>query len=96
MQDFIIQTLQPLDEEDPLAIINLNINAQSQRSAFKEELVTYLQSVSLSYQDIRVRGSRPNKFLKEFLQPRVGDVCMYLDSKNKKRFGLINTVIDPS
>ena len=46
MEPFIIQTLQPLDEEDPLAIINLNINAQSQRSAFKEELVTQLSGHS--------------------------------------------------
>ena len=56
MKDFIIQTVQPLDEHDPLAIINLNVNAQEQRSALKEELVTYLQSVSLSYEDIRVRA----------------------------------------
>ena len=42
MKDFIIQTVQPLNEFDELAIINLNINAAAQRSAFKEELLNYL------------------------------------------------------
>ena len=55
MKDFFMQTVQPLDEFDPLAIINLNINAAAQRSAFKEELLNYLQSVSISYVDTRVR-----------------------------------------
>ena len=62
MKAFILQTLQPLGDQDPLAIVHLNVNAQSQRSAFKEELLTYLQSVALHYQDIRVRGSRPKPF----------------------------------
>ena len=74
--------------------MHLNVNAQSQRAAFKEELLTYLQSVALHYQDIRVRGSRNNKFLQEYLQPRVGDVVMYLDSKKMKKFSLIHAIID--
>ena len=36
MKDYILQTVQPLDEFDPLAIINLNVNAREERSAFKE------------------------------------------------------------
>ena len=69
MKDFIMQTVQPLNEFDPLAIINLNTNAAAQRSAFKEELLNYLQGVAISYVDTRVRGERPNKFIKEFLTP---------------------------
>ena len=56
MKDFILQTLQPLDESDPLAVINLNTNSAAQRSAFKEELLNYLQGVAISYVDTRVRG----------------------------------------
>ena len=96
MKDFIIQTVQPLDEFDPLAIINLNVNAREQRSAFKEELLNYLQSVSLSYEDTRVRGARPNKLLKEFLTPLKRDVCLYMDSKKRKRFGIIDRVVNPA
>ena len=96
MKDFIMQTVQPLDEFDPLAIINLNTNAAAQRSAFKEELLNYLQSVSISYVDTRVRGERPNKFIKEFLTPQQGDVCLYMDSKKRKRFGIVDRVINPA
>ena len=96
MKDFIMQTLQPLDEFDPLAIINLNTNAAAQRSAFKEELLTNLQGVAISYVDTRVRGERPNKYIKEFLTPQPGDVCLYMDSKKRKRFAIVDRVINPA
>ena len=94
MKDFIMQTLQPLDEFDPLAIINLNTNAAAQRSAFKEELLNYLQGVA--YIDTRVRGERPNKYIKEFLTPQQGDVCLYMDSKKRKCFAIVDRVINPA
>ena len=91
-----MQTVQPLDEFDPLAIINLNTNAAAQRSAFKEELLNYLQGVAISYVDTRVRVERPNKYIKEFLTPQPGDVCLYMDSKKRKGFAIVDRVINPA
>ena len=46
--------------------------------------------------DTIVRGERPNKFIKEFLTPQEGDVCLYMDSKKRKRFGIVDRVINPA
>ena len=71
------------------AIMNKN---KASRLAFEENLLTYLQSTSTAYQDTRAKNSRNIRAIEKELKPLVGDVVIYLDSKDNKKFGVITSV----
>ena len=59
------------------------------QKSFQEALLTYLQSAALAYEDPRILGPFKPRHSEKSLRPQINDIVLYMDSKEKSRFGKI-------
>ena len=84
-------------------IINDNFNPEyiqdllkynsTMKKSFQEALLSYLQSSALAYQDTRIIGPFKPKKSEKFLTPKINDIVIYQDSRDKARFGKITEIL---
>ena len=81
------------DNFNPNYIDNLFKYNSTMKRSFQEALLSFLQSSALAYQDPRITGPFKPRNSEIFLQPLVNDIVIYIDSREKIRFGKITEVL---
>lgn len=77
------------DHFNPGYIQDLLVYNSTMQKSFQEALLTYLQSAALAYEDPRILGPFKPRHSEKFLKPQINDIVLYMDSKEKSRFGKI-------